>query len=253
MKKIAPIRPLTTIFSYVFVGVVALLVLFPALLLLAILPEKQRRSNTVIFWSLDLFYRSVIFSLRTPILYEKNGAGNGGNGGNGGPVIWIANHQSSIDIPLLGALVKGRPHIWYALAYYARKPILGFFIKRIGFALDRDSASGSAHGLLRGLRALSKNPCDVMIFPEGARFNDGNVHEFLHGFVVIARKTKLPVVPVYMPFNGRVYPPEAFWLRRHHLVVFVGPSFELLSDETDEAFVARVRGWFLEKQALINV
>lgn len=249
MKKLGSIRPLTTVFAYLFVGMMILVILFPALCLLALFSETRRRNSKVLFWFFDLFYRSVIYAIKTPnfhVLFE----GEINQSEEKNPSIWVANHQSSLDIPLLGSLVKGQPHIWYALAYYANKPILGFFIKRIGFAIDQGSTSGSAHGLLRGLRSLSKNPCHVMIFPEGGRFIDDKIHDFLHGFVVIARKTKLPVRPVYMPFNWRVYPPRAFWLRQHQLIVIVGPLFELLPDETDEVFARRVHEWFLTKQSL---
>ncbi|HBL99016.1 TPA: hypothetical protein DDZ86_05245 [Candidatus Dependentiae bacterium] len=246
MKHGAPIRPVATCVAYLCAGCVILLTVPLMMLLLLLLPERSCRKNKFLFGLLNLFYRGITFSILTPVVIE------GRDLVPTSPAIFVGNHQSTLDVPLMGMLLNGRPHLWYALAYYARFPVLGFFIRRLGFSLDRGSSAGAAHGFLRGLRRLEKDPCNVLIFPEGARFVDGSVHEFLKGFALLARKTGMPVVPVFMPFNGRAYPPAAFWIRKQALLVVVGPLFELKPDEADEAFSERVHAWFVHQQGLLS-
>jgi 1-acyl-sn-glycerol-3-phosphate acyltransferase len=105
---------------------------------------------------------------------------------------------------------------------------------------------------MRGIDMIAGKKRHVILFPEGGRFNDGTVHDFLRGFAIIARKTGRPVIPIYMPYNGRVYPPQSFWIYWHKLKAVIGKPFVLQDNETDEAFIARVHGWFEQQAAEIK-
>lgn len=231
-----------TLFSYVTAGCVFLTLIPPLLILLIVLPERMRIDNRLILALLDLFYRGILGALFVPIRLE------GLDNMPTEPAILVANHQSVIDIPMVGMLVDRKVHLWYALAYYARKPILGFVIRRIGFSLDRETSHTAAHDFLRGIRIIKKRACHTVIFPEGARYADGKVHEFLQGFALIARYTNRQVVPIYMPDNYLVYPPESFWVYFHPLRVVVGPAFVRQEDESDDLFTTRVYSWFLQQE-----
>lgn len=241
MKRYFFNRCIHTFFSYLTAGCVMVTLVPPLIILLLFLPASYREENRLIYGLLDLLYRGLLGALFVPVRLE------GGERIPTEPSIIVANHQSSIDIPMIGALMNMRPHVWYALAYYARMPVLGFFVRRIGFPLNRDASETAAHDFLRGLRSMRQGNRHVILFPEGARYADGDVHEFLEGFGLIARHTGRPVIPVYMPDNYLVYPPHSFWVNFNPLKAVVGPVFVREGDESDELFVARVRDWFLQE------
>lgn len=237
---------LRTLFLYFLASFVVLFVGVPLLLLLLIMPAHVCYDNSFLFSLFDLLYKGIIGCLILPVRVK------GKKNISCDPAIFVANHQSALDIPLLGSVLDGYPHIWYALAYYSRLPIIGLFIRRIGVPIDRDNLTSAARSLINGIKLFQGQKRHIMIFPEGGRFNDGKVHDFLRGFAIIARKTGRPVVPVFMPYNGLVYPPGSFLVYKHELLVIIGSKFLYQEDDTDESFTQRVYAWFKEQNNAVN-
>lgn len=233
---------LRTLLSYFLALCVVLVTILPLLCILAVLSPSYCHDNRCVAWMLDLFYHGIVGALLVPI--SVTGKENMPHE----PAIIIANHQSALDIPILGSVLQKRPHVWYAMSYYVQFPVIGFFIKRLGIPVDQGNGSASARSLRTGVKFAQTHASNILIFPEGGRYNDGTVHEFLVGFAFLARSTGRPVVPVFMPHNGKVYPPHSFWVYWHPLVVVIGPQFVYHEDDTDESFIKRVHGWF-EQQA----
>jgi 1-acyl-sn-glycerol-3-phosphate acyltransferase len=238
-KLLALIR---TLITYSIVAVVSALCIVPCALI-ALLPKKYREENRVFFWFATLFYKSIIYASFLPKKYS------GLENIPKGPVIFVANHQSSIDIPLVGALCNGYPHVWLVLEYYSTKPILGFFIRRMFVAVDQRNPAKAARSLIRVLQRISDKHSDVIIFPEGGRYEDGKVHKFFQGFALLAKKTGFPVVPIYMPNNGKIYPPYSFIAYYHTIVVIAGKAFIYQKTDTPDLFTQKVNSWFTEQVA----
>lgn len=241
MKVTVKVRlVLRTFFCYGLAGLLLVFTAVPALILLAVLPPTWCYDNRLVFWFMDMLYKGVLGATLLPVSIE--GKENIPNE----PAIFVANHQSALDIVVLGSLLDGYPHLWYALSYYARFPVLGFFIRRLGVPVDRDNLTSAARSLIKGIKLIQGQRRHIIIFPEGGRFNDGTVHDFLRGFAVIARKTGRPVVPVFMPHNGKVYPPGSFFIYHHKLSATIGKSFFYGEDDTDALFCTRVHAWFVQ-------
>lgn len=233
---------LRTIFSYFLFGFVCIFFFVPALFLVAILPESHRYAHKPLFWLLDKGYKGIVWASLLPL--EIIGKENIPQI----PAIIAPNHQSAFDIPIVGMLLDGKPHIWFALEYYAQKPILGFFIRRIGVPVDRDNPPRAARALISMIRLAEQVHSHIIIFPEGTRPLDGKMHMFLQGFALLAKKSARPVVPVFMPNNGFIYPPGSFLVYWKPIRVVIGPSFAYNPDDTDETFTERVYAWFLQQQ-----
>jgi 1-acyl-sn-glycerol-3-phosphate acyltransferase len=228
---------LRTLACYFFAGII-LLVTLPLLFSLLLVPANN---NRFIFFLLDLFYKAIVGVLLVPITVA------GKEHIPKEPAIIVANHQSALDIPIVGSLLNCHPHVWYALAYYAKIPVLGFFVRRLGIPISTDNGATAARALMQGVKFAKMEKSHIVIFPEGGRYIDGNVHAFSKGFALIARSSGRPVVPIYMPYNGKIYPPMAFWVRWHPLVIRIGPSFVYQENDTDEIFVDRVYTWFVQE------
>jgi cytidylate kinase len=111
-----------------------------------------------------------------------------------GPLIYIMNHQSLLDPPLVGVLVRRRP-----CAFLARKGLFAFkpfgALIRFMCAIPLDIARGGGRALRAAIRELEAGRC-VLIFPEGQRTNDGRMGRFRGGVLLLARKTNASVVPL---------------------------------------------------------
>lgn len=225
--------------SYVLLCTIVPLFMIPVVVLM-LLPESKRFDSKPLFFFLDLFYRVTIRFLLVPITIK------GSKNIPKSPAIIVANHQSILDIPLVGMLLKGYPQMWFSLTSYAQIPVLGFFLRRLGVPLDTTNAGSSASGLLRAIRLVNEYERHTIIFPEGGRYIDGEIHEFLKGFALIAKITRRPVVPFFLINPGKVLPPRSFCLHRVPLGVIVGEPFFYTDSDTEESFVAKVRAWFLE-------
>lgn len=235
-----------TLLCYFLAGCVALVTVIPLIVLLFILPIEMCHNNRLIFFLLDLLYRGVTGALLVPITItgEEHIPDNS--------ALIVANHQSALDVLMLGSVLNKKPHVWYALSYYASKPVIGFFIQRLGITVDRNNGSAAAKSLRQGVKHAQTHTSNILIFPEGGRYIDGEIHPFLHGFAFLARTTQRPVVPVFMPYNGYVYPPHSFFIYWHPLEVVIGPKFVYHEKDTDEEFVARVHAWFVHQAATVQ-
>ena len=105
----------------------------------------------------------------------------------------LVNHQSFLD-PLFVAAGMQRPVSYLARDNLFRVPVIGWILRRTYvMPISRESAGTES------LR-LSIDRCRqgylVGIFPEGTRTKDGRVGEFIPGFVAIARRSGVPVLPV---------------------------------------------------------
>lgn len=114
----------------------------------------------------------------------------------GGAII-LANHQSFFD-PVLVGLSSNRPLRYLARASLFKSFLFGWLIrtyqaipvKREGLGLD---------GLKQLLRCVKAGDM-VLVFPEGTRTRDGEVAGFRPGVVALAKRAKVPVIPV--AFDG---------------------------------------------------
>ncbi|HID32121.1 MAG TPA: 1-acyl-sn-glycerol-3-phosphate acyltransferase [bacterium (Candidatus Stahlbacteria)] len=112
-----------------------------------------------------------------------------------GPVIFASNHISLLDPPVLGYAVHRE-------VYFVAKEEL-FRIRRFFTYLIRyfNAVSIRRDGDIRALKRilnLLKDRNSVIIFPEGTRSKTDELLPFLPGIGLIAMKSRIPVVPVFI-------------------------------------------------------
>ena len=229
-----------TVISYLLLLLVLLVLFIPAIILF-LMPKSWRYKSTLfagfLYWSYWLILKCTL----VPITFK--GAENIPTT----PVIIAANHQSTLDIPLVGILVKSAPHIWLAWSEIFERPFHYFLLSRIALSLDTASPLKAMRSLVNILSVVCDNDMHAIIFPEGGRFTDGQVHDFFSGFVMLAKKTGRPVVPVRIFNVQKVYPPRSFFAHWYPITVVVGKPMYMQENEPDELFKDRVRQWFLEQ------
>lgn len=117
----------------------------------------------------------------------------------GSPCVFVCNHRSYYDIPLLLAGLEA-PHGLLAKEELAKIPLINRWMKLLGCVfVQRDDVRASVRALNEAT-AIVENGKSFVIFPEGTRYKgeEGGVGEFKNGAFRIAVKTGAPVVPVAM-------------------------------------------------------
>jgi 1-acyl-sn-glycerol-3-phosphate acyltransferase len=157
-----------------------------------------------------------------------------------GPVLLVANHQSHLDPVLVGIACPRR------LKYLARRGLFfwpfSWWIRALG-AVPIDRERGALGGIKTTLNLLRQHEA-VLVFPEGTRTPDGQLHPLLPGFCLLARRSGATIVPVAisgayisMP-RGRILPLP--WPIRLN---FAAPIFpELTAQLIDHQLVTLVEG-----------
>ncbi len=229
-----------TIFARTLLFLLILVAIIPIGIVM-FLPERIRFTNKFLYWIINVFYWAIIRCSLIPIAFE------GRDNIPDEPVIFAANHQSSLDIPLVGVLPRGKPHIWLARAELLKTWFLKIVVSRLTVVANVLSRSAATRSLIRLIKLVEGNNIDVMIFPEGSRFTDDKVHEFFGGFVILAKALNRPVVPVRIFGANKVYPPNSFMVRYHPVKVVVGKPMTIESNETDDQFKKRVYEWFVSQ------
>lgn len=110
-----------------------------------------------------------------------------------GPVIVVVNHQANID-PVIIGLVLDRPLRFMAKKELFRWGPLAKLISSLGaFPIDR--GAGDRAALETSLAVLAAGGV-LLMFPEGHRYPDDEVHEFLPGVGMLAMRSGATVIPV---------------------------------------------------------
>jgi 1-acyl-sn-glycerol-3-phosphate acyltransferase len=109
--------------------------------------------------------------------------------------VYMANHQSNFDIPVLLAHLPVQFR-WLAKAELFRIPIFGRAMRGAGYIeIDRFNQQ-SAFESLNQAAGKMKNGLSIMMFPEGTRSRDGKIRPFKKGGFVMAIGSGEPIVPV---------------------------------------------------------
>ncbi len=117
-----------------------------------------------------------------------------------GAYIYVANHQSNFDIPLLGALQQGH-HPRFVAKHALEKgiPMISFALRHGGHALVEPQKRRETLRSIRDLgRSAQEERHTAVIFPEGTRSRTGELLDFQpSGTAMLLRGApELPVVPV---------------------------------------------------------
>lgn len=108
--------------------------------------------------------------------------------------VFVSNHQSIYDIPVLFASLPYQLRI-IAKASLARFPVLGWHLRRGGH-LFVDRRHPNHMGILGRWRALVQDGLSLVIFAEGTRSLEGKVGRFKAGSFLLALEAGLPIVPL---------------------------------------------------------
>jgi 1-acyl-sn-glycerol-3-phosphate acyltransferase len=163
----------------------------------------------------------------------------------GRPAVFIGNHTSLFDPPLMISTLPCRP-VFVAKRELAGVPFLGWVIWLADFIFidrrDREAALASLEEAAIRIHAGQA----IVAFPEGTRSPDGGLLPFKKGAFALAFEAGVPVVPFAIRGGPDILPKGAWRVRGGLYRITVGAPLESSAypdaDALREAAEAAVRG-----------
>jgi 1-acyl-sn-glycerol-3-phosphate acyltransferase len=178
-----------------------------------------------------------------------------------GPVLFVANHSSHMDTPLI---LRALPWRWRrrtavaaAADYFFTRPLLARTVS-LAFNTVPVERKGEAVAAT-DLEALVDAGWNLLVFAEGTRSRDGAVGRLRSGAAVLAAAHDLPIVPVYVAGTFATMPAGQSWMRRrpdggrHQVQVVFGPAIRCAPGEHRTETMDRVRAFFASRGAVTTL
>ncbi|TDF78795.1 1-acyl-sn-glycerol-3-phosphate acyltransferase [Pseudomonas sp. H9] len=118
------------------------------------------------------------------------------------PMLWVSNHVSWTDIPLLGMLT---PLSFLSKAEVRNWPVAGWLAHKAGTLFIRRGGSDSQM-LRQQINQHLQDACALLIFPEGTTTNGRSLRTFHGRLLASAIDTQAPLQPVALRYrrDGRI-------------------------------------------------
>lgn len=148
-------------------------------------------------------------------------------------VLFVSNHQSYFDIPLLMCTID-IPKGFIAKKELAKWPIVRLWMKHLRcIFLDRDNVRKSAEAIVEGINTL-KDGYSMVVFPEGTRSRSDVHHEFKAGSFKLATKSKVSIVPVTINGTNKLLEGNDNRLKAANIIVTIHPMVDVKNLSKEE-------------------
>ena len=142
----------------------------------------------------------------------------------GGTCVFVCNHQSHFDAPLLFLSLPKHAR-FVAKAELFKIPIFGHALKATGMIRVERNASEKDRQTLNESVSAVRERVSVIFFPEGTRSEDGTLKPFKKGAALLAIQAGVPVVPIAVAGTKEILPKGAKWLHGgQRAVLMVGEA-----------------------------
>ena len=162
------------------------------------------------------------------------------------PAIFVANHRSFLDIPVLFRAVPVNLH-FVAKKEIRTMPFVGWYMWATGMIfIDRQNREKAIQSLARAGELIRKGK-NVIMFPEGGRARSAGIQPFKKGPFVLARENELPIVPVALINTDKIVPPDNVTeMYSGTVVVRFGKPIQSSSASRLEDLIEEARGQIID-------
>lgn len=142
--------------------------------------------------------------------------------------VFLANHQSLFDIPVLLSTVPGQVRMMAKRSLF-RIPVFGWALSAGGFIpIDRgDRSTAKARQSFSSAMKRLRAGVSILLFPEGTRSLTDTLLPFERGGFLIALKQGLPIVPVGIRGGREVQRRGSWSIRPGPIVISYGAPIEV--------------------------
>jgi len=160
------------------------------------------------------------------------------------PHIYMSNHLSFLDGPLLFGLIPQRVRVILKKEVF-RIPVIGQGMRYVGFLpVDRKRVHGGKKTIDRAATLMQERGYSYLIFPEGTRSRDGRMQAFKRGGFFLALASGASIVPITISGTYELMPRGTLFAKKGRIKVAFHPAVPVdgYSQENIELLIDRVRG-----------
>ena len=170
--------------------------------------------------------------------------------------IFMCNHISYMDPPVVVMLSKRTPFRFFAKHTLARVPLFGQALWATGQIFINRKDSGKAFtNIDKAIAKIKNSDKYFFVFPEGRRSPDNELLPFKVGGFVLAIKTKFPIVPVAIAGTRELLPSGCLFRTKGPIVLTVGDPIptHTYNYKSQNELISLVRGQvaLLQTKALL--
>lgn len=134
----------------------------------------------------------------------------------GATYVMIANHQSFVDILVLFRLFV---HFkWVSKIEVFRLPFIGWNMALNRYVALRRGDRRSIAAMMEACLERLAEGSSIMIFPEGTRSENGRLKRFKSGAFALAKRARVPILPIVIEGTAEALPRRGFVLRGRHAI-----------------------------------
>ena len=161
--------------------------------------------------------------------------------------IYMANHMSNFDIPVLQAFLPVQFR-WLAKAELYKIPVFGYAMKRAGYiSIDRSDRESAIESLNKAAKII-RGGISVVIFPEGTRSRTHNIQPFKKGGFFLAVDSGVPIIPIIIHGTGRIMPKKKMLIKPGNVTLEIEKPINssCYTRETKDNLIEKVREVILD-------
>ena len=160
---------------------------------------------------------------------------------SGRSCIFMSNHVSNLDPPVLIPLLPGRSSVLLKKELM-NIPILGRAMRMAKFVpVERGSRRDAARASVEAAAEALRSGLHILVYPEGTRSPDGRLSTFKKGPFFLAQETQAPIVPIALSGTQTMMRKGSYAITPGLARIQVLPIIEPSNYETREELMLAVR------------
>jgi len=200
-----------------------------------------------LWWPLRMFRKLAWYGLASPamrIRMKVHASGLENLKNIEGAVLFVSNHQSILDPPVI---LKAMPRSWrknLAPAMGTNRRKIDLMASSLFFNSYPLPVTGTGlRSAIQHTGWLADHGYCPLIFPEGKRTQDGSMFPFRPGIGVIVKETGLRVLPIVLKGAFEVWPETARGPAKGDVHVHFGPVFDFAGKQPEE-ITQELENWY---------
>jgi 1-acyl-sn-glycerol-3-phosphate acyltransferase len=176
------------------------------------------------------------------------------------PVLFVANHSSHMDTPMILRMLpapwRHKVAVAAAADYFYRNRLVAQAVSLTFNTVPMSrNGGGMSEDATRHVDRLLAERWSLLVYPEGTRSRDGRVGRLRSGVAVLAAEHRMPIVPIHVTGTHDAMPPGVSWpklrpfRRRHRVTLTFGEPIIPREGEHRSELMERVRAFFVAQGA----
>lgn len=165
------------------------------------------------------------------------------------PYIFVSNHSSQYDIPVLQHSIPGRMGMIFKKEL-AKIPFFGWQLKWGPYIMvDRSDPESAMKSIEDAKEKINRLGMSVVVFAEGTRSKTGEVQSFKRGAFYLASRSGYPIIPVSISRTNKIMPKGKLLINGGRVKVHFDkpiPTDNLIGKKAELELMEKVRNIIIE-------